>query len=522
MLIPKFLYIREDISKALKGKLEIYIIMIFFEPYTDSNFEWEWVETCYSEVFCLFNGSSLSAYWTPIKFKRITENEGKTLKPSDFPWFTSFALVMKKKAYDILADIFTKNGEILPLKTDDDIELYVFNSQVIDALDEDRSSVKRFSGSRKIMYIEKHEFVESKLLDVDMFRLPGRASELYLSERFVERYKSAGLVGLEFEEVWRSSSYKTAECHEKTVKSKPNKEKCFSKTDQQATQSNVRKPKPDFEKAWSNITLGYANEKDYDIIINFSKECIERNHEDSLAYSSLGSAYLHKQDYDGAIECYKKAIELNFSDLAAIYNNIGLAYFNKQDYNKSIEYHQKAVELEPDYAEAYFNTGNAYTGKQNYDKAIKCYEKAIELKPNLQAVYVNIGNAYDQKQDYNKAIEYFEKAIESKSDDVRAYFNMGNVYNKKQDYGKAIEYYKKAIALSPDCVDIHLNIGITYEEEQDYDKAIKHYEKVMELNPLEAGMIHYYIGDVYIKKGNTEKGFEYKNKAKNLGYKPET
>jgi hypothetical protein len=207
MLIPKFLYIREDISKALKGKLEIYIIMIFFKFTSTENYELAYpcIEA-YFEIFNLFNGSSLGVYWSPIKFKRITENEGKPLKPSDFPSpMVRHFLVMRKKAHNILADIFTKNGEILPLRTDDDVELYVFNSQVINALDEDSSSVVRFPSGR-IMYIKKHEFIKSKLLDVDMFRLQYRASPIFVSERFVERYKSAGLVGLEFEEVWHLDS----------------------------------------------------------------------------------------------------------------------------------------------------------------------------------------------------------------------------------------------------------------------------------------------------------------------------
>jgi len=135
--------------------------MVFFEPIRvyDEDFE----EACpcnmaHMDIFYLFNGSSLNAYWRPIKFRRITEDpdNGKALKPSDFPWFENHALVMRKKAYDSLLDIFVKNGEVLPLETDDNVKLFVFNSQVIDALDENRSTLKRYPDSQKIMHIEKH------------------------------------------------------------------------------------------------------------------------------------------------------------------------------------------------------------------------------------------------------------------------------------------------------------------------------------------------------------------------------
>jgi tetratricopeptide (TPR) repeat protein len=466
--------------------------MIFFKPTPAENIELAYpCDMAHFEIFDLFNGSSLKDYWLPIKFERITEDEGKTLKPSDFPTpMVRHFLIMKKKAHDVFADIFIKNGEILPLSTDDDVELYVFNSQVIDALDEDNSSIKRFPNSRKIMYIKKHEFIKSKLLDVDMFRLPYRASSIFVSERFVERYKSTGLVGLDFEEVWRFDNCKIADCYENTIE-----------------------PKYDFEKAWNNVKCGCADENDYDITLDFSKKCIELNPNDVLAYDAIGLVYLRKHNYDKAIECYEKAIELNTPDLAGTFNDMGLAYIGKLDYDKAIECYKKAIELELNFAEAYFNIGNAYIEKLDYDKAIECYEKAIELNPDLKVVYTNMGIAYEEKQNHGKAIECYEKAIELEPNKIEAFFNMGNVYNKKQNYDKAIEYYKNATKLNPNCANIYRNMGVAYEEKQNHDKAIECYEKAIELEPIEMIVVYDYIGELYIKKGNKIKGMEYKKKA---------
>jgi hypothetical protein len=89
-----------------------------------------------------------------------------------------------------------------PLATDDGVELSVLNARILDALDEANSSLMKFPGTNRIMRIKKIAFVASKVEGIDLFRLPHRASSTYVSERFVERVKAAGLRGLAFNKVW--------------------------------------------------------------------------------------------------------------------------------------------------------------------------------------------------------------------------------------------------------------------------------------------------------------------------------
>lgn len=74
--------------------------------------------------------------------------------------------------------------------------------RTIDALDEANSSAMRFPGTDRIMRINKVAFVASKIEDVDLFRLPHRASSTYVSERFAARVTASGLRGLVFNKVW--------------------------------------------------------------------------------------------------------------------------------------------------------------------------------------------------------------------------------------------------------------------------------------------------------------------------------
>jgi uncharacterized protein DUF1629 len=156
------------------------------------------------DVFESLDGTSRKANWKPIRVKRVRAYWNEACRPADFPWLGSDALIMRRSAVDALRDILDAHGELLPLETDDGIELYVFNVRVIDALDETRSEVEKFQGTNRISYLGKIAFIPSAIHGVDMFKIPMRVSSTYLSERFVERVQGAKLTGLTFIEEWSS------------------------------------------------------------------------------------------------------------------------------------------------------------------------------------------------------------------------------------------------------------------------------------------------------------------------------
>jgi hypothetical protein len=175
----------------------------FFEPMVDEGYEWvNCVNPIDYEVFTAFDGIPRGGAWKPIPVRRVRADEHHAFRPSDFPWLGSDALVMRASAVDVLRDILDSNSEVLPLSTDDGIELVVLNARVIDALDEIHSLVTRFPGTNRIMRIKKLAFVSSAIDGVDLFRLPHRASSTYVSSRFVERVRGAGLRGLVLNKVW--------------------------------------------------------------------------------------------------------------------------------------------------------------------------------------------------------------------------------------------------------------------------------------------------------------------------------
>jgi hypothetical protein len=81
-------------------------------------------------VFLSLDGSPRASNWKPVPVRSVRADDTQECNPSDFPWLGS-ALVMRRRAVDALRDMVVANGEILPLHTDDDVELYVFNVRAI-------------------------------------------------------------------------------------------------------------------------------------------------------------------------------------------------------------------------------------------------------------------------------------------------------------------------------------------------------------------------------------------------------
>jgi hypothetical protein len=145
-----------------------------------------------------------SARWTPVRVQIEHEDEGQELEYSDAPMSGApNILILRRKAAEMLKPLFLEFGEFLPLSCDE-ADVVIYNPKYIlsDALIEEQSVIERFDDGG-IMRIERAVFDEAKIAKIDIFKISNVLNgDYYLSERFVSAWRSAGLAGLDFEEVW--------------------------------------------------------------------------------------------------------------------------------------------------------------------------------------------------------------------------------------------------------------------------------------------------------------------------------
>lgn len=165
------------------------------QPVNDSEFE----------VFSNFAiGTFPPTAWKPLTMEMIYDDEGKSLKPSDAPWLGMHPLIFRENAVFRMREWIEPYGELLPLNCSEG-GLFVFIvTTMVDALNEAASDISRFPDGR-VMRVKKYVFDPKAIDGNDVFRIPNpKSSRTFVSDRFVKAWKTAGLTGLDFEEVWSS------------------------------------------------------------------------------------------------------------------------------------------------------------------------------------------------------------------------------------------------------------------------------------------------------------------------------
>lgn len=166
-------------------------------PTSDAGFE---------TVFDVYCGRLGASSWKPVEVEIIREDEGRSLVESDAPTIGCDPLIFRRRAVLALGDLLSSNGDLMPLECEAAKLVLFLPTHLVDALDEKASSLIRFD-DQSIMMIQRHVFRPDVIRDLDVFRIPNmRGSPTFLSHRFVDRWQSRGLKGIDFEHVWSPSS----------------------------------------------------------------------------------------------------------------------------------------------------------------------------------------------------------------------------------------------------------------------------------------------------------------------------
>ncbi len=156
------------------------------------------------EIFTELDGSSRSKTWKPVRVRRVRPSLREAFRPSDSPYRISHTLIFRRSAIDALRDILDAHGELLPLEDEGGVELFLYNPRPLEALDQERTRGSRDQNGR-IELADNHVFIPSVVESVDVFKQADkRGGGIFLSERFIQRWKQAKLKGLDFILAWDS------------------------------------------------------------------------------------------------------------------------------------------------------------------------------------------------------------------------------------------------------------------------------------------------------------------------------
>lgn len=164
----------------------------------------EWifpVDEDHFEMFFAMNGKVISN-WNPSVMEINREINYEERFSSDFPWLGKHVPFLRKPVVEALGHSLLKYGQLLPVRGE---EVWLFNvTTVLDALDHERSQIVYFDDG-DILAIERHVFDRGRIGTAEVFKLPMRASPVFVTDSFVEQVRSAELRGVSFKALWSSA-----------------------------------------------------------------------------------------------------------------------------------------------------------------------------------------------------------------------------------------------------------------------------------------------------------------------------
>jgi len=156
--------------------------------------DWEIINDFYE-----FNGKSIARTWNPIDVVVDVEN-----KIGDSLYLFPGGPVFSERAVEVLWEFLEDKAEILPIKFTKGNYFIINTTNVLQAVDIERSNVIRFQSSGRIMMFESIEFIKEKVVNQSIFKIIELPKSLvFVSDLFKEKVMKNNLSGFKFTEVWK-------------------------------------------------------------------------------------------------------------------------------------------------------------------------------------------------------------------------------------------------------------------------------------------------------------------------------
>lgn len=147
-----------------------------------------------------FDGKCIKDTWIEFCVKEI-----ESIRKGDKPSLFGSIPVFSHRAVEVLKEYLDNGTEILPLRYDKG-EYFVINViNVKECIDFEKSEIKRFKSSDKIMRFKKYVFKEEAIKNEHIFKISEFSKGgVFVSDKFRNEVLRHQLQGFLFKEVWDS------------------------------------------------------------------------------------------------------------------------------------------------------------------------------------------------------------------------------------------------------------------------------------------------------------------------------
>jgi tetratricopeptide (TPR) repeat protein len=258
-----------------------------------------------------------------------------------------------------------------------------------------------------------------------------------------------------------------------------------------------------------------------DQAIELCQLLIEAHPSESSVHAVYGDFLVRDKQYSKAREEYREAKKLGGKEFALVERILRLDS-QLESWDTLITESEEALTTFPDQPLVYLLNGIANVQKKKYNEGIQALNTGIKLVVDDTTLevsfYSSLGEAYNETKDFTKSDENFEKALEKnpKAEGVLnnyAYFL--SLRGEKLDKAEAMS--KLSMDITPNSSTFEDTYGWIMFKQGKYNDAKTWIEKALEHSPDSSAAVLEHYGDILYKTGDTQKAYEYWQRAKNAG-----
>lgn len=209
---------------------------------------------------------------------------------------------------------------------------------------------------------------------------------------------------------------------------------------------------PDNAAARLQLIQTVWNEKDFDKVIELSRQALDYNPDEMAFYYFLGLAYVQKDDDDNALEVFRKGVsqiddESNPDIVSDFYAIMGDILYSKGQEQEAYAAYDSCLQWKDDN----FGCLNNYayylseTGK-NLDKAEQMSYRTVQAEPDNCTYLDTYAWILFKQKKYKDAQPYIDMAIKNDTTNSAVLLeHAGDIYYMNGDAGKALEYWREAL-----------------------------------------------------------------------------
>jgi len=217
---------------------------------------------------------------------------------------------------------------------------------------------------------------------------------------------------------------------------------------------------------------------------------------DAQRYFEEGEKAISENRLDAASQAYEKLAHIDPA-VPEVHAKLGLIYYMQNRFSDAVQQLRTALQQKAALPEAGTLLAICYAELSRYSEALPGLEKAFRHSSDTKLrrlAGLQLLRSYTGLRQRDKAVQLILELSNSYPDDPEILFDMGHLFGDL-----AYSSMKRLAAAAPVAVWVLEASGEKYEAQGSYDAAIVQYRKVIELEPARAG-IHFRLGHALLAR----------------------